>query len=134
MSKMVLKFDHLGVACADLESSTNLYEGLGYHKVSQIYVDNQIGVRCLFLDMESAPRIELCEALPGINLLNPWLSSGSPIYHIAFKVTQDWKNFSPSPGEHLVFGPVPAVAFEGKNVWFTLRKNRQLVEYIYDGE
>jgi methylmalonyl-CoA/ethylmalonyl-CoA epimerase len=127
---MNLKFHHLGVACSRIESGLEYYESLGYVKETETFVDYQIGIKCLFIVMQDSPRLELCEALPGNNVLTPWLAGGSPIYHLAFKVDIKWDKFKKGPGEKIVFPPTPAIAFHGKKVWFTLRANRQLVEYI----
>lgn len=127
---MNLEFHHLGVACVSLESGFEFYENLGYVKESAIYVDYGLGIKCQFIVMQGSPRLELCEALPGNNVLTPWLAGGSPVYHLAFRVDIDWNEFKKDPGEKIVLPPTPAVAFNGRNVWFTLRRNRQLVEYI----
>jgi len=125
-----LDFHHLGVACSSLEEGLKHYSALGYSQETEIFVDKLIGIKCVFITSPGSPRLELCEALPGNQVLNPWLAHGSPIYHMAFKVEKSWDEFVPSPGERIVFGPVPAVAFEDNKVWFTLGRNRQLVEYI----
>jgi hypothetical protein len=80
--------------------------------------------------MLDSPRLELCEALPGNNALEPWLKNGSPIYHLAYKVNLHSEEFKKNNHEKIVFPPTPALAFSGRKVWFTLRANRQLVEYI----
>lgn len=129
---MNLEFHHLGVACRRISTSLNYYQSLGYIQESELFVDPVIGIKCLFIKLQDSPRIELCEALPGNDALSPWLASGSPIYHLAFKVNVPLEDFKTTSGEKIVFGPIPAVAFQGKKVWFTLRANRQLVEYIED--
>jgi hypothetical protein len=40
------------------------------------------------------------------------------------------EEFKKNNHEKIVFPPTPALAFSGRKVWFTLRANRQLVEYI----
>lgn len=124
------EFHHLGVACTSIASSLNLYLDLGYEVETEIYTDYVLGIKCQFIVMHGAPRLELCEALPGSKVLNPWLASGSPIYHLAYKVDLKCNDIPQNPNEKIVFYPTPAVAFGGKKVWFTLRANRQLVEYI----
>ena len=127
---MNLDFHHLGVACESIDSGLDYYSNLGYQRETEIYTDLVLGIKCQFIIMSGAPRLELCEALPGNNVLLPWLASGSPIYHLAYKVDINWESFQKTVGEKIVFPPTPATAFGGKNVWFTLRGNRQLVEYI----
>ena len=127
---MKIDFHHLGVACKSINSTLQSYKNLGYEEESEIYVDTLLGIKCQFIVMQDSPRLELCEALPGNKVLDPWLASGSPIYHLAFKIDGKWDAFQRMPDEKIVFPPTPALAFQGKNVWFTLRGNRQLVEYI----
>lgn len=127
---MKLEFHHLGVACLSIEEALRQYSGLGYSQESEIFNDSLIGIRCVFITSNGSPRLELCEALPGNLALNPWLANGSPIYHMAFRVETSWEDFVPSSEERVVFGPASAVAFNGNRIWFTLRRNRQLVEYI----
>jgi methylmalonyl-CoA/ethylmalonyl-CoA epimerase len=127
---MKIEFHHLGVACKSISSVVDSYKNLGYTEETGIYVDTLLGIKCQFIVMEGSPRLELCEALPGNNVLEPWLASGSPIYHLAFKFGGKWDEFQRKSDEKIVFLPTPALAFAGKNVWFTLRGNRQLVEYI----
>jgi methylmalonyl-CoA/ethylmalonyl-CoA epimerase len=125
-----LEFHHIGIACSSIEEALKQYSCLGYSQESEVFIDSLIGIKCVFMSSYGSPRLELCEALPGNMALNPWLAHGSPMYHMAFKVETPWEDFALSPGERVVFGPVSAVAFNGKKIWFTLRRNRQLVEYI----
>ena len=127
---MRLEFHHLGVACNSIQSGLKHYKSLGYEVESELYNDPVLGIKCLFISMDDSPRLELCEALPGVSVLSPWLSNGSPIYHLAYKVSVRWDEFQKSVNEKIVLPPTPAVAFQGKNIWFTIRRNRQLVEYI----
>ena len=127
---MKILFHHLGVACTSIQSSLDYYKTLGYEEESEIYRDELLGIKCQFIAMKDAPRLELCEALPGNYVLAPWLQGGSPIYHIAFNANIKFEDYVKSNQEKIVFPPTPALAFQGRKVWFTLRANRQLVEYI----
>jgi len=128
---MSLEFHHLGVACHDLEKGISEYQSFGYEEESESFTDASIGIKGIFMIKKDAPRIELVQNLPGFTVLDAWLSSGSPMYHIAFTINESFHSFQKERGEILVFGPIPAVAFANQEVWFTLRKNRQLVEYIH---
>jgi methylmalonyl-CoA/ethylmalonyl-CoA epimerase len=126
----VLDFHHLGIACVDISISELIYNDLGYIAEGAAFVDEKIGIRGLFMTKSGAPRIELVEDIGASRLLETWLTSGSPMYHIAFMTDVPFERFTRSKGELLVFGPTYAQAFENSEVWFTIRDNRQLVEYI----
>jgi methylmalonyl-CoA/ethylmalonyl-CoA epimerase len=124
-----VNFHHIGIATRDLSRSRQDYFDLGYKAETEVITDPLIGINCQFLIHPSAPRIELVEHLEGSNVLEPWLRFGSPMYHMAFKV--DESATISFPNSMKVFEECPAVAFQGQNVSFHLRKNRFLVELIH---
>jgi methylmalonyl-CoA/ethylmalonyl-CoA epimerase len=127
---MNLKFHHLGIACSDISESIALYLKMGYTIEGSIFTDEQIGICGQFMTQPNAPRIELVQNLDGSSILDYWLINGSPMYHLAFTSDVPFESFKRDQGELLVFGPTPATAFQNKNVWFTMKQNRQMVEYI----
>ena len=128
---MILNFHHIGIACVDISESALNYQQLGYVPEGSIFNDESIGVRGQFMTMKNAPRIELVENLNDSSILNGWLRAGSPMYHLAFMINIPFHKFERGIGEIIVFGPSPAVAFQEGEVWFSMRENRQLIEYIY---
>jgi methylmalonyl-CoA/ethylmalonyl-CoA epimerase len=122
-------FHHLGVATESIEHSLPGYLQLGYSVDSKKYEDNQLGVNCQFLVHDTAPRIELVEALSGSKVLEPWLRSGSRIYHVAFEVSVQLESIV-LPKGRLIVSPKEAVAFPGKRVMFHMSSERRLIEYI----
>ncbi len=119
-------FHHLGIAVNSILDDKLTYLSLGYTEETAIYVDQNLGIKCQFFLHSSGPRIELVEALDGIEVLDPWLKGGSPIYHMGFEVEGGYQ-----PTNALqIFPDTPAVAFGGRNVCFYLKKGRQLIEFI----
>lgn len=77
----------------------------------------------------NAPRIELVEQLDGNTVLEPWLSNGSPMYHLAFEINAQEK-LQLKEKEFYVTEEKLATAFPNKCVQFSLNPDRFLVEFI----
>jgi len=128
-----LAFHHVGVACTDIEAESARLAPLGYRFEREPFADPRQGVRGVFL-VGQAPRLELLEPLPGREdgVLAPWLAASIKLYHLAYE-TPDLA----SAIAHLrksrakvVVEPVPAVAFDGRDIAFLLLPNRLLIELI----
>lgn len=126
-----LAFHHLGVACRDLDREEKTYQGLGYQRETDDFVDPIQGVRGRFL-VGPGPRIELLQQLDGRDVLEPWLQHGSRIYHQAFEVDDITAavNMFLTNGNRVVVEPVPAVAFEGRRIAFLMTRTMTLFELI----
>ncbi len=65
-------------------------------------------------------------------VLNPWLKSGTKLYHLAY-VTADiqlsYQRLVQS-GAKVVVQPVPAVAFGGRLICFVMMPNMLMVELV----
>ena len=124
-------FHHLGVACRNLERERSAYAQLGYEPEGDEFDDPGHGIRGVFLT-GPGPRLELVVARPGSAVLEPWLSSGSTVYHLAYE-TDDLTGAVDAQrhaGAKLVVAPRPAVAFGGRSVAFVMLRTRMLVELI----
>ena len=126
-----MNFHHLGVATRSISESSTIYTNLGYSPESGKITDEVLGISCQFFIHPTGPRIELVEALNDSNVLDPWLRSGSPIYHMAFELTGDDITFNLKESVR-VTKEIPAVAFDMRPVTFYLQKGRQLIEIIGD--
>lgn len=98
-------------------------------------MDKGIGVVVQFL-VSHEFRIELVSPLDEESPVLPWLSQGSPLYHFAIELNHDseFEAALKSNGFRKVFGPHPAIAFEGRNVCFYMNKDRLLIETIAQAE
>ena len=130
---MQLDFHHVGVASTDIDAEAARLAPLGYALEGEPFADPVQGVRGLFLT-GPAPRLELLEPLPGREdgVLRAWLRQDVKLYHLAY-VTPDLAGALAglrAEGGKVVVAPVPAVAFNGRDIAFVMLRNRMLVELI----
>jgi methylmalonyl-CoA/ethylmalonyl-CoA epimerase len=129
---MGLTFHHLGVACRDLDAEAGTYESIGYVREGADFEDPRQGIRGRFIT-GPGPRLELLVGLPGSSVLEPWLQKGVRYYHQAFLVADlraELDRVLQQRGVKLVVEPVPAVAFDGREIAFVMLRNLTLVELI----
>lgn len=125
------QFHHIGVACNNIETERLGWESLGYVAEGARFEDPLQGVAGIFMT-GPGPRIELLEDLPGSETLNPFLRSGTKMYHQAFFVrdlASSLANFQRHKAK-VLSGPKPAVAFEGRCVAFVMLPTRLIIELI----
>lgn len=128
---MRFDFHHFGIACKDLDREQAQYELLGYEPEGADFSDAVQGIRGRFL-VGGGPRLELLVALPGSTVLDPWLQAGHRIYQQAFEVDDlaEAIEFLEGKGARTVVEPVPAVAFEGRQIAFLMQRNMAMIELI----
>lgn len=124
-----MKFHHIGYATKNIEKSKMNFLKLGYRDESDLFIDLQQGIRGIFLHSPDGPRIELVEQLEGFNVLEPWLSGGSPMYHLAFEINNEEKNQF-RQNEFYVTEEKKATAFPNRCVQFSLNPDRFMIEFI----
>jgi methylmalonyl-CoA/ethylmalonyl-CoA epimerase len=128
---MEIVFHHLGLACRDLDVEQRAWTPLGYRRESPDFEDPRQQIRGRFL-VGPGPRLELLVGTPGSTVLDPWLGRGIKIYHQAFEVP-DIRGAIASllaARARVVVEPVPAVAFDGREISFLLLPNGSLIEVI----
>jgi methylmalonyl-CoA/ethylmalonyl-CoA epimerase len=128
---MDLAFHHLGLACRDLDVEEQTWTPLGYRRERADFEDPRQQIRGRFL-VGPGPRLELLVGTPGSTVLDPWLARGIKIYHQAFEVPdiRDAIASLREAGARVVVEPVPAVAFDGREISFLLLPNGLLIEVI----
>jgi methylmalonyl-CoA/ethylmalonyl-CoA epimerase len=124
-------FHHVGVACRDIERERRELEHVGYAPEGTEFMDPIQGIKGLFL-AEPGSRLELVSPTAPGGVLQPWLDRGSKMYHLAFVVADLRLELDRLIGfrGRLVVGPVPAVAFGGRDIAFVMLPNMMLVELI----
>jgi methylmalonyl-CoA/ethylmalonyl-CoA epimerase len=126
-------FHHVGVACTNIAAERPHFEALGYRPEGKPFEDRRQGVRGMFLGGQS-PRVELLEPLDGSEggVLAPWLAQGVKLYHLAYVVTRLDESIADLRAKRakLLVAPVPAVAFDGRNIAFLMLANRLLIELV----
>jgi methylmalonyl-CoA/ethylmalonyl-CoA epimerase len=124
-------FHHIGVACRDLAREERAWLDLGYRREHDPFSDSGQGVWGVFL-VGGGPRLELLEQLEGSDVLEPWLRSGSRMYHLAYEVVDLEHSIERVRGQRgrVVRAPLPAPAFDGRLVCFLMLANRSVIELI----
>ncbi len=126
-----MNFHHIGYACVNIEVEQRSLTSLGYTQEGADFEDPIQCVRGRFL-VGGGPRIELLEQLDGENVLSPWLDKGTKMYHIAYEVNAMTEAVDKLAGEgaKLIVSPVPAIAFDNREIAFLLTRTMLLVELI----
>lgn len=89
-----VEFDHVAVACVDIQKEINSFIYLGYEPESPVFEDQVQGIRGVFLQNKTGPRVELISNLEGSNTVSPYIEKGIKIYHFAYKVANFDKSIS----------------------------------------
>ena len=126
-----LSFHHIGVACKDLDLETDRLKILGYSIEGRDFIDPIQGVKGRFLSGQN-PRLELLISLSEDSPLSPWLKSKTKMYHLAYETTSLESAIQKICAQRgkLVVKPVPAVAFNNREIAFIMLPNMLLVELI----
>ncbi len=122
---------HFGIAVTDIEQAEIVYRSLGFVKETDVISDVGIDVKVQFL-VNHGTRIELVQPLSESSPANVWLRDGSPIYHIAYLVDDTARSTLRMKDLRFrkIFGPFPAVAFDGHDVTFFMNRERLMIEII----
>ncbi|MBO4726813.1 MAG: VOC family protein [Spirochaetaceae bacterium] len=132
-----MKFHHIGIACYDIEESSQFYIAHGYTKTETVY------------DPIQNVNICFCKNLTGegtcVELISP-KDETSPVcknlqkngvspYHICYETSNLETTVSELKKQKflMVSKPAPAVAFGGKRVCFLFSKNVGLIELVETG-
>lgn len=81
-----LTFHHVGIATNDIKTEGTFFSYLGYKFESESFIDENQGIRGIFMSAPGQPRIELLENLPGSSTLDYWLRARAKAYHFAYEV------------------------------------------------
>lgn len=127
-----LEFHHIGYACRNLDSETEKLTLLGYVREGGDFDDPKQKVCGRFLS-GLGPRLELLVQYDSTVVLEPWLSKGIKMYHLAYEVDNlksEIDRFCAN-GAKLIVPPTPAVAFNEREICFFLLPTMLLVELIH---
>jgi methylmalonyl-CoA/ethylmalonyl-CoA epimerase len=129
-----LVFHHIGIAVADMQTAISLYQDLlQYELVSGPFDDPIQNVSVCFLRrIGHDPQIELVAPLGPNSPIDRFLKRGSGPYHFCYEVPDIDAAISQltDKGSMLLSGPVPAVAFEMRNIAWLQTKAKLLFELI----
>ena len=125
------EFHHLGVACRNIEKDCAVWFDLGYQQEGEVFIDEFQGIRGMFIN-GAGPRLELLENLPNRTMITPWLEKGVKTYHTAFEVEDMENDIGKLVDQRakILVNPVPAAAFENRQICFLMLRNLMLIELI----
>ncbi len=126
-----LVFHHIGIASLSVDEEEKSFLQLGYIREGEIFTDTTQKIRGLFMTLGNA-RIELLEPISSDSPVNAFIQRGIKMYHQAFccRDILEAIEFFTEKGAYLAVPPVPAVAFNGRQIGFLMLKNRMLIELI----
>ena len=128
------QFHHLGVAVRDLGKAIPIYKALfGYELTSGPFDDPAQKVSVCFLSRgEGDMVIELVAPLGAGSPVDRTLKKGAGAYHVCYEVANMDAAIAHLTGEgsFLLSGPVPAVAFEMRNIAWLMTEANLLVELV----
>jgi len=128
-----LMIDHIGLTTPDLDAAL---AGVWSHGAEIIRgpLDNiERGVRQAFVRVRSGETIELLMPLPGaMSPISRHVENGGGAHHICFIVSNIAEAVSAAQqaGAHVVVGPTPDAAFEGRLIAFLFDRLYGLVELL----
>ena len=127
------KFHHIGIASTDVEKDFEDYMNIGYKK-ADIYTDENMCVKGLFIINENMPALELLENLPNGHLLDVYLKHSMKMFHQAY-IVDDFKYCSDvlvnKLGGKIVSDIYISTYFKGK-CCYILTPDRFIIELIED--
>jgi methylmalonyl-CoA/ethylmalonyl-CoA epimerase len=128
------KFHHVGVAVRNLQGSIPIYENLfGYRLISGPFDDPIQNVSVCFLSRgEGDTVLELVAPLGPNSPIDRTLKKGGGPYHVCYEVHDIGGAIRhlTEQGSYLISGPVPAVAFEMREIAWFMTEAEMLVELV----
>jgi methylmalonyl-CoA/ethylmalonyl-CoA epimerase len=128
------KFHHVGIAVRDLAAAIPVYQKLfGYQLVSGPFEDPIQKVAVCFLSRgEYDPVLELVAPAGENSPVDRTLKKGGGTYHICYEVPEIRLAIEhlTSDGCLLISGPVPAVAFQMREIAWLMTEDGLLVELV----
>jgi FkbH-like protein len=130
-----MRFDHMGVAVADIDKAVPLYERLfGYRVLSGPFDDPAQQARVIFLGSGKPGDfvVELIAPLNDASHVARVVAKGAGAYHVCYEVESVEKTLAEMRGQGcmVVSGPTPAVAYQGRPIAWVYTPARALVELV----
>jgi len=127
---------HIGLVVKNIEEHYEKYfhNALGYNNLSQVYVDDKIGVKVAFINMNDKIFLEFVEPLDDNSPVNNYLKKrGQTLHHLCFEVENLEAECEQLRNKNylITMPPTPAVAFNGRRVVFLMAKDENfLIELL----
>lgn len=131
-----MKIHHIGMVVNNivLHYETYYKNVLGYNDLSEIYIDDKIGVSVAFLNLNDKIYLEFVQPLNEYSPVSNFLKKrGQTLHHLCFEVDDidaECERFR-NNNYMVTMKPVEAVAFKGKRVAFLMCKDENhLIELL----
>ena len=131
-----MTFHHIGIACYDIEESSQFYISKGYEKTETVYDPIQ-NVHICFLKKINENCVELISPHDDKSPVNKNLQkNGVSPYHICYETENLEETIADLKKRRflMVSKPAPAVAFNGRRVCFLFCKSVGLIELVESKE
>lgn len=125
------EFHHIGVAVEDIMKEYSTFALLGYFRESDMFEDENQGIRGLFITSKNQPRLELLSNLEGSTTLNAILSNKNKLYHFGYFVSDIEKAVEIlQKARARIISPMKMSTYFGKRICFLLLTNMFMIELI----
>lgn len=126
-----LNFHHIGVAVKNIDKEFTNYALLGYRKDGKCFVDEEQGVKGLFIYAKGQPTLELLENLPEFHTLDLQLKNGQKMYHMAYYTSEFDKTIDmfEKCRAKIILPPKQSVYFK-KRICFLMLNNMAMIELL----
>lgn len=125
------EFHHIGVAAKDIMKEYSAFSLLGYSRESQVFEDENQGIKGLFITAKNQPRLELLCNLEGSTTLDAILNNKTKLYHFGYLVSNIDKAMEVLQNARArIVSPMKKSTYFGKRICFLLLPNMFMVELI----
>ena len=126
-----LKFHHIGIASDDINKEYSAFRLIGYNSGSDIFYDNNQGIKGLFIESNCMPRLELLENLENSTTLNYFTDKKIKMYHFGYftENIDKTKDILCSLGAKVI-SPIKKSTYFKTNICFLMLKNTFIIELI----
>ncbi len=129
-----MRLHHIAYVTKDVESKAReLCELLGLEQQAEPVVDEEKGVRILFLHLGGQVQLELLEPYGSDSPVESHLKKGGGLYHLCFEVDdleEELANVTGQDGAMLIKGPSVAPAIDGRRVVFVVSAGKDVFEFV----
>jgi hypothetical protein len=129
-----LPLHHIGVASRNIEQEERIFSSLGYAPCSEVFVDQDQGIRGIFVAAPNRPALELLENLDNRaekGTLSSFLKRGIKLYHFAYascSIEADTERLRRESQAKIIVPVMGAALFE--KISFAVLPNQLIVELV----
>lgn len=129
-----MQLHHIAYVTKNIEKKAReMCELLGLEQLTQPVIDEERGVRILFLDLGNDVQLELLEPYGENSPVESHLKQGGGLYHLCFEVDDLAEQLADTTGRGkalLIKDPSPAPAIDGRRVAFVVSPGRDVFEFV----